>query len=329
MIKTKAILILPYFGKFNDYFPLWLSSCGYNKSFNWLLITDIDISEPIPQNVHVVKMTFEELREIFKNKLGLAISLSVPYKLCDFRALYGYLFQEYLVGYDFWGYCDCDLVFGNLEEFIDDSKFEQYDKLFRTGHLSFVRNSKEINENFKNYNTYKMTLTNPTFYGYDESIDGYHLGFAGELLDKGFSFYNNENIVADIDFRHFPFHIVSEPSFPCVFSYEDGKIYRITNTNGMLEKKEMLYIHLQKRKMSYIPNIKDNNYLIYPNEIVPYDKNKLDSDVFWENVTREKNNYFNFSKERRQNNKRDLMRLLYEPYKIDSILYRIKQRYKK
>ena len=41
----KGVLILPYFGKFNNYFPLFLKSCGYNPSYDFLilLITQISI----------------------------------------------------------------------------------------------------------------------------------------------------------------------------------------------------------------------------------------------------------------------------------------------
>ena len=36
----KKILIIPYFGKFNNYFELWLKSCEYNTDFDWLIFTD-------------------------------------------------------------------------------------------------------------------------------------------------------------------------------------------------------------------------------------------------------------------------------------------------
>ena len=35
----KCIFIIPYFGKFNEYFTLFLKSCKNNKEFNWLILT--------------------------------------------------------------------------------------------------------------------------------------------------------------------------------------------------------------------------------------------------------------------------------------------------
>ena len=33
----KVVFIIPYFGKFNNYFQLFLNSCAYNKKFEWLI----------------------------------------------------------------------------------------------------------------------------------------------------------------------------------------------------------------------------------------------------------------------------------------------------
>lgn len=206
----KARIILPYYGKFNNYFELWLSSCANNSEIDWLIITDIAIQNRhnLPSNVKVEKMTFEELRRMFERKLKMKICLEKPYKLCDYKPFYGFLFSEYLQGYEFWGYCDCDVIFGHFASFLTSSIYQSYDKIFRTGHLSLIRNKDEINRLFLKYDTYKMVLTSPAIYGYDESIDGYHLGFAGELLEHGYRFLDKPEWIGDIDFRYFPFHAV-------------------------------------------------------------------------------------------------------------------------
>lgn len=40
MEMNKCCFVIPYFGKFNNYFPLYLKSCTCNNDFNWLIITD-------------------------------------------------------------------------------------------------------------------------------------------------------------------------------------------------------------------------------------------------------------------------------------------------
>lgn len=315
-------LIVPYFGPFNNYFPLWVKTCGNNDDIDWLLFTDQDISFTLPKNIHYYKMTFEEIHNIFSLKLNEDIWLKHPYKLCDYRPYYGYLFEEYLHEYDFWGYCDCDVVFGRISWFLKDELFEKYDKILRRGHLSFVRNTKEINYNFLNFDTYKMVIKSPVNYGYDESIKGYHLGFTGELLEKKFSFFDSEIDIADIDFRLFPFHIVNHIYEESVFTLENDKLFQVFKDKS---KKEMMYLHLQKRKMSMIADLQ-KDILIYPNVIQNYDKAITESDNFWEAVNITKESYYNVHKEKIGSWKRDIMRFYYEPNKIECIKYRLNKK---
>ena len=36
----KIAFVVPYYGKFPDYFPLWLKTCGTNPTIDFLLFTD-------------------------------------------------------------------------------------------------------------------------------------------------------------------------------------------------------------------------------------------------------------------------------------------------
>lgn len=48
----KIIIILPYFGKFSNYFNLFLKSCEKNHTIDWLVITDQPSTAwTIPTNV--------------------------------------------------------------------------------------------------------------------------------------------------------------------------------------------------------------------------------------------------------------------------------------
>lgn len=320
---TKKILILPYFGAFNNYFDLWLQSCKHNEKIDWLVITDNPKPQNLPENIRWVRQTFQELKDIFQQKFDFKLSLKNPYKLCDYKGFYGYLFDEYIKGYDFWGYCDCDLVFGDILSFLPECLFQAYDKIFTKGHLSFIRNTPEINTNFKKYETYKLVLSKPVIYGYDEAINGYRKGFAGELLEQGFSVYN-EWLPADIDFRYFPFYIVNKEQVPCVFTYEHGRMYKLTNCCGIVSKEEVIYVHLQKRKMRVDKNIGSEKIIFYPNVISNYTEALLNNAEFWRLATINNQKYFNFRKERMESIKKDVVRLLYEPNKLHSITHRIK-----
>lgn len=99
MNKHSVALILPYYGKFPNYFPLWLKSAGANTNFTFMIFTDEDMSGyDVPANVHVHNMTLEDIRKRAAKHLGFEAVLTVPYKLCDYKPMYGLIFQDYLAG---------------------------------------------------------------------------------------------------------------------------------------------------------------------------------------------------------------------------------------
>ena len=318
----KRALIIPYFGAFNNYFFLWLESAKRNASIDFLIFTDIEIDYTFPENIKIIKKTLSQVKNEFEKKLGCSITLKHPYKLCDYKPYYGFIFEEYLSNYDFWGYCDCDLIFGDVDHFLTKDIFDMHDKVLRRGHLSFIRNTKEINRNFLKYDTYKLVIKAPCIFGYDESIYGYHNGFSGELIEQGYRFYENDSVIGDIDFRHFPFRVVTSSDANCVFRYCNGKIYKICKTGKGYAQEEMMYVHLQKRKMKVSEISNTNDYLIIPNEFISFDESLLMTSSFWEKVSTERKDYFDFHQEKNNNRKRDLQRFFYEPHKFKSLKYR-------
>ena len=317
----RKILIITYFGKFNEYFNLWLDSCEYNEDINWLIVTD-NIIDNKPDNVKVINQTFDEFVQFIQSKFDFKINLKTPYKLCDYKAYYGYIFSEHIKEYDFWGYCDCDVIFGKISEFIDEDLFNQYDKLLRRGHLSFIRNKEEINNNFLKYDTYKMVLTSPVIYGYDESIYGYHNGFAGELLESIYRFYEDNNNIADIDFRNYGFNIIDSEDKNCIFSFKEGRLYKHYLNKNKIIKEEIMYVHFQKRKMLNKLVNTESKYIMLPNEFIKYNDNLLSDPNLYEQYISSNEDYHDYIKEKKENIKRDIMRFLYEPKKIDSLRYR-------
>ena len=61
-MKKIAYVIL-YFGKFNDFFPLWLKSCKENPTIDFLIFTDDRTNYNYPKNVKVNYFTFEQIKE--------------------------------------------------------------------------------------------------------------------------------------------------------------------------------------------------------------------------------------------------------------------------
>lgn len=285
----KVTLIIPYYGRFPSIFDLWLKSCANNPEINWLLVTDIDTPD-LPSNVTKLHISFYELKSSFANKLQMGISLESPYKLCDYRPLYGFLFSEYLEDADFWGYCDMDVIFGKILDFLPHELFDTYDKILDLGHLSFVRNNKAINENFKKYSNYKTILRSPLNYTYDEAEGGYYLGFNGELTQSGYTIYRNRNLLADIDFHHYPFFIAKDKEKkPSMCLVKDGRVY-IKNSDN---KEEVMYVHFQKRKMTVKDSMGDT-YIAFPNEIHSVESIEQKYEI----ISNEISDYWDYKKER-------------------------------
>ena len=119
----KCVFILPYFGKFNNYFPLFLKSCEKNPTYNWLIFTDCKEKYNYPENVDVVDMTLQELKKKAEDKFGFQISMETPYKLCDYKPAYGEIFsKEFLDGFCFRRRLDYDKVFLHKFLFFSDSR---------------------------------------------------------------------------------------------------------------------------------------------------------------------------------------------------------------
>lgn len=94
-------------------------------------------------------MSFNDFRVLVQSKFDFPVSLERPYKICDFKPAFGLICSEYIQGYDFWGHCDFDMIFGDIRKYITDDLLNSYDKILPLGHLSIYRNNEENNSRFK------------------------------------------------------------------------------------------------------------------------------------------------------------------------------------
>lgn len=249
-------LILPYFGKPKNYFQFFLYSLSKNPDFDLLLYTDMDESGyDFPSNVIVKKMTLEEFKAKASQKFGFEISLENPHKICDYKPAYGYLFEEDIQDYAYWGYCDCDLIFGDLSPVKELLNSYKYRKLFAAGHLTIYKNTIENNRvfmrPFKEKNLYKIVYTHRQTFAFDEDEGEYN-------VHKMFlSFFPEEVYAEDLSFNvsmvYYDFHrtayrpdsgkFILEKEFCNVF-YNDGHILSLRKNKS---KREYIYCHLQGR----------------------------------------------------------------------------------
>lgn len=282
--------IIPYFGKFPNYFPLFLKSCSYNKDFNWLIITNNNTLYDYPDNVKVINMNFSELQNMFQSKFKFKIKLNSPYKLCDYKPAYGYIFENHIKDFKYWGHCDIDTIMGNLSQFLIPLFKNKYDKIFCLGHMTIYKNSYDNNRIFmseyKGEELYKKVFSSNNICWFDEewkdefNINRIFLNQNKNVFEKDLSLnfsifksnflkvtYDRNSINAD---KH---GYVTETYKDCIYLWEQGHIKRYYIDNNNLRYEEYPYIHLQKRNMLYFPSvIKQLRIRIVPNYLLKFTK---------------------------------------------------------
>lgn len=280
----KIALIIPYFGKFPNYFPLFLNSCRRNPTIDWLLVTDIAEDCDYPENVHVIPMTFAGLQAHIQSSFDFQISLETPYKLCDYKPAYGYLFRQWLEGYDFWGHCDMDLLFGDLRAFFPDSALEQYDKIGHLGHLTLYRNCPEVNTAFMTGSEASQrcseVLSHSHIFVFDEWDDlsinriflnqGLRVWLWNDFFDVHPHHDNLIRVTREIgpgpDYRDTE-HLEKTGFW---ITWEDGHIYAWHHGQDACERVELAYAHFQKRAMEIRCDLTETRILCLPDGFEPY-----------------------------------------------------------
>jgi len=250
----RLLTISCYFGKLPEHFPEFLRSVEMNSTIDFLLVTDCKIDN-LPGNVQVYNCSFEEIKERFQSKFDFPIVLDRPYKLCDFKPAFGLAFQEYLIGYDFWGHCDMDMIFGDIRKFLPGEVLEKHDKIYKFGHLTYYRNTAENNARFKmdNWITYRQAFSTKESVAFDEIA-----GMQNIYDTHGFSTYFSRDY-ADITYGkvrftlsyfHVPEELVATNNYDKqVFYWEDGHVYRAYLKDGKILREEFNYINFSKRRM--------------------------------------------------------------------------------
>ncbi len=182
----KIIIIVPYFGKTPGWIDYFIKSCSYNPEINWLLFSDIIIKSWLPKNVHLEKADIEDFNKLATSKLNLPINIINLYKLCDFKPAFGHIFYDYIRDFDFWGYCDLDLIFGKISNFIKEFHFKNFDiittrKEYMAGHFTLYKNNFNTNQLYMNiWNIKKILRDNNRHYCIDEKSN--YIGY--KFLNK-------------------------------------------------------------------------------------------------------------------------------------------------
>ena len=279
-----AVLILPYFGKFPDIFPLFLKTAAKNPNINFLIISDSEENIDYPGNVIVLSQTFSEFRELMEKRLGQTIVLEKPYKLCDYKPVNGYVLSEQIKQYDYWGYCDCDLIWGDLYSFIEPLMEKGYDKIFASGHLTLYRNTQENNELFRTLDEgelFSKISKDNQIYWFDEDYKGKN-NIHDLFLKSGKKVFTEDfSVNFNIDTNCFQRKMYSTENRTYIdipyekeqYYWDAGKIYQVKKKEETLAITEYPYIHFQLRYMHGVQSVlSEEQFKIVPNRFLKHDK---------------------------------------------------------
>lgn len=246
--ESKVAVVCIQIGPWPPSIELFMKSCAWNPSIDWLVFSDHALPVEAPRNVLRIPATLEGLRKRFKERLGRAIALDLPYKLCDYRPMYGEIFAEELEGYDFWGQCDFDVVFGRIRELLPAKVLGEFDKILVRGNFALYRNTAEMNAMYRQVvpgvDWRKVVSTNKSR-NFDEWPGIYKI-----LLAKGVRIYN-EPVIADIENRYYDLRLTHAKGYVPQMITSDlatGKLMvdRWMPGRGLVSAEKLL-IHLQKR----------------------------------------------------------------------------------
>lgn len=167
-------IIIPFFGKWPKHFPLFLKSCWYNRfSIDYIIFSDIPTPQKTPENVRFIYFSLSDFNKLSSRKLQLDINITSPYKLCDFKPAYGFIFSDYIKGYRYWGHGDEDLILGELSSFISkpiEQKFDiiSFRKEWLSGSFCLYKNIPEINKLFTESKSYPQIYQTQQHLAFDE-----------------------------------------------------------------------------------------------------------------------------------------------------------------
>jgi hypothetical protein len=170
---NQIVLLVPYIGKLPNYINLFVETCKFNPSVDWIIFNEQPPPENKARNVKFIKMALRDIEELIYHQLKLRPHITSGYKLCDFRPAYGIIFRDYLKGYDFWGHADLDMVVGDIRKFITSNVLENYDIVSADerrlcGPFTLFRNCTKINELHKEHKDYEIIFGSDRHYAFDE-----------------------------------------------------------------------------------------------------------------------------------------------------------------
>jgi hypothetical protein len=173
------VVILPYYGTLPAYFKIWISSCKRNPTVDFILVTDLQIPDELPSNVKVHFKSKRQLTAELGSLIGVEVNLQNPYKLCDFKPSYGHLFESLIKDYDYWGYGDLDVIYGDLDTLVVKNlgahDVISFREKWMSGSLAILKNKPTVSKLYLLSKHLEKVFKTPECLSFDEVSNDWNL----------------------------------------------------------------------------------------------------------------------------------------------------------
>lgn len=172
-MKYRIAVLIPYFGDWPPWIDFFVESCRSNRTIDWFLFSDCEPPRNRARNVRHVRIGFDEYKQVLSAALDIPVRADAPYKLCDVRPALAFVHSDLVRSYDFVGFGDLDVIYGDLRAFWDDATLDQHD-LFSShpdrvsGHLCLMRNREDIVGAFRRARGWKQAFQSKDYLNFDE-----------------------------------------------------------------------------------------------------------------------------------------------------------------
>ena len=201
------------------------------------------------------------------------------------------MFEQYLADYEYWGYGDVDVIYGNLVKALKTIGYKKYEKINWMGHFALLKNNDKCKkawriEDDNCLNPLEVIRSGEKNYGFDEK------DFNKKLVSEGYKMFDGI-FAADIDVFYPRMRCVSKSTvrwlcnikkqweeYPTNYSKQifvcfDGEIYRYYIYKGKILKQEFAYIHFRTEPKSI--QVSSDSFIISRERFVDIDKSKLNN----------------------------------------------------
>ncbi len=168
------VIIIDYFGTWPEWFPVFLSSCRWNPTVCWHIHTDCPLPDDLPRNVRFFPITFADYKRRAGGVLELPLDDIDPYKICELRTACGVVFEDEIRGFDYFGYGDLDVIYGDVRRFYDGQVLSHdvisTHEWCTSGHLLLMKNTSALRHAFERVRHWRDYFASEKRHRFDEDI---------------------------------------------------------------------------------------------------------------------------------------------------------------